>query len=132
MAAGFLRYLAGQGRTVLVSSHVLSEVEQTVDDVVIIARGRLVRACTLDQLTADRRHVVVRTPDARSSCATPCAAHAPAATVTAADGALRVVDSDAAVSAASPSTARVELHELRPAASDLEQVFLSLTGGATS
>jgi len=39
-----LKHLAGQGRTVLVSSHVLSEVEQTVDDVVIIAKGRLVRA----------------------------------------------------------------------------------------
>lgn len=39
---GLLRTLAEQGRTVLVSSHVLSEVEQMVDDVVIIARGRLV------------------------------------------------------------------------------------------
>ncbi len=47
---GFLRSLAAQGRTVLVSSHVLSEVQQTVDDVVIVARGRLVRAGTLDEL----------------------------------------------------------------------------------
>ncbi len=47
---GFLRHLAGQGRTILVSSHVLSEVQQTVDDVVIIARGRLVRASTLADL----------------------------------------------------------------------------------
>ena len=37
---GFLRYLAGEGRTVLVSSHLLSEVAQTVDDVVIIANGQ--------------------------------------------------------------------------------------------
>jgi len=127
----FLRYLAGQGRTVLVSSHVLSEVEQTVDDVVIIARGRLVRACTLDQLTADHRHVVVRTPTPQQLCDA-LAAHAPAATVTAEDGALHVVDSDAAVIGRIAFEARVELHELRPAASDLEQVFLSLTGGATS
>ncbi len=47
----FLRHLAGQGRTILVSSHMLSEVEQTVDDVVIIARGRFVRACPLADLT---------------------------------------------------------------------------------
>ncbi len=51
----FLRYLAAQGRTVLVSSHVLSEVEQTVDDVVIIARGRLVHASSLAQLEAMAR-----------------------------------------------------------------------------
>ena len=105
--------------------------EQTVDDVVIIARGRLVRACTLDQLTADHRHVVVRTPTPQQLCDA-LAAHAPAATVTAEDGALHVVDSDAAVIGRIAFEARVELHELRPAASDLEQVFLSLTGGATS
>ncbi|MGE5762707.1 MAG: ATP-binding cassette domain-containing protein, partial [Mycobacterium leprae] len=49
---GFLRHLAAEGRTVLVSSHVLAEVAQTVDDVVIIARGRLVRAAPLDEVTA--------------------------------------------------------------------------------
>jgi ABC-2 type transport system ATP-binding protein len=48
---GFLRNLAGEGRTVLVSSHVLAEVAQTVDDVVIISRGRLVTAAPLDELT---------------------------------------------------------------------------------
>ena len=47
---GFLRYLAAEGRTVLISSHVLSEVQQTVDDVVIVARGRLVRQATLAEL----------------------------------------------------------------------------------
>jgi len=49
---GFLRYLAGEGRTVLLSSHVLAEVQQTVDDVVIVARGRLVLACPLTELDA--------------------------------------------------------------------------------
>jgi ABC-2 type transport system ATP-binding protein len=39
---GFLRRLAGEGRTVLVSSHVLAELAQSVDDVLIISRGRLV------------------------------------------------------------------------------------------
>ena len=61
----FLRYLAAQGRTVLVSSHVLSEVEQTVDDVVIIARGRLVHASSLAQLEAMARPAVrISSPDA--------------------------------------------------------------------
>jgi len=50
---GLLRELAGQGRTVLISSHVLSEVAQTVDQVVIINAGRLRYAGTLDGLGGD-------------------------------------------------------------------------------
>jgi len=47
---GFLRQFAGQGRTVLVSSHVLAEVAQTVDGALIIDRGRLIARLRLDQL----------------------------------------------------------------------------------
>jgi len=62
---GLLRHLASEGRTVLVSSHVLSEVEQTVDDVVIIAKGRLVHSSTLEQLAAlAEPSVRVVSPDA--------------------------------------------------------------------
>jgi len=127
----FLRYLAGEGRTVLVSSHVLSEVEQTVDDVVIIAKGRLVRACPLSELTAGHSHVVVRTPSPHRLTEA-LAAHAPTARVSAENDALHVVDADAATIGRIAFGAQVELHELRPASSDLEEVFLSLTGGATS
>jgi ABC-2 type transport system ATP-binding protein len=127
----FVRYLAGQGRTVLISSHMLSEVEQTVDDVVIIADGRLVRACALDELTAGHSHVVVRTPTPQQ-LADALATHAPGARVTVEDGALHVVDADAATIGHIAFGAQVELHELSPATSDLEEVFLSLTGGATS
>ena len=49
---GFLRRLAGEGRTVLVSSHVLAELAQSVDDVVIIASGRLVTAGGMSDLLA--------------------------------------------------------------------------------
>jgi ABC-2 type transport system ATP-binding protein len=48
---GFLRRFAEQGRTVLVSSHMLAEAAQTVDRVVIIDRGRLVVTGRLDELT---------------------------------------------------------------------------------
>jgi ABC-2 type transport system ATP-binding protein len=128
----FLRYLAGQGRTVLVSSHVLSEVEQTVDDVVIIAQGRLVRACPLAELTEHGQRLVVRTPQA-AELVSALASVAPQARVTAVeDGSLLVEDVEAPIVGRAALDARVELHELRPATSDLEQVFLSLTGGATS
>ena len=60
-----LRNLAAEGRTVLVSSHVLGEVAHTVDSVVILDRGRLVTHSTLDELTAGSAQVVrIRTPKA--------------------------------------------------------------------
>jgi ABC-2 type transport system ATP-binding protein len=52
---GFLRGFAQQGRTVLVSSHVLAEVAQTVDQVMIIDHGRLVTTAPLDELTEHAR-----------------------------------------------------------------------------
>ena len=72
-----LRRLADEGRTVLVSSHILAEVAQTVDSVVILDRGRLVTESTLADLTAGGGHVVrVRTPRAADLAA---AAHRPRA-----------------------------------------------------
>jgi ABC-2 type transport system ATP-binding protein len=61
----FLRDLAAEGRTVLLSSHVLSEVAQTVDEVVVINHGRLIAHSTLDALgTGAGPRVHVRSPQA--------------------------------------------------------------------
>jgi ABC-2 type transport system ATP-binding protein len=58
-----LHGLAGEGRTVLVSSHILAEVAQTVDSVVILSSGHLVAQSTLDELTTRAQHKVrIRTP----------------------------------------------------------------------
>ncbi|HTN22592.1 MAG TPA: ATP-binding cassette domain-containing protein [Solirubrobacteraceae bacterium] len=58
--------LAAEGRAVLISSHVLSEVEQTVDSVVVIGAGRLVMQGTLaDLIKGDRRPALVRSPRAQ-------------------------------------------------------------------
>ena len=60
----FLRAQAGEGRTVLISSHVLAEVAQTVDEVVVVTRGRLVAQGSLDELTQGATAPVwVRSPD---------------------------------------------------------------------
>lgn len=63
----FLRERAAEGCTVVISSHVLAEVAQTVDDVLIISRGRLVRHAPLSALTARATSVVrIRTPQAEA------------------------------------------------------------------
>jgi ABC-2 type transport system ATP-binding protein len=122
-----LRSLAAEGRTVLVSSHVLSEVEQTVDDIVVIARGRLVRQGTLASLEAGPAAVLVRTPTPELIAD----ALAPYAVTTVGDR-LRVEGCTTDEVGHRAHLRGVELHELAAEASDLEKVFLDLTrdGGA--
>jgi ABC-2 type transport system ATP-binding protein len=61
---GFLTSMAAEGRTVLVSSHLLSEVQQSVDDVIIIAKGELVHSGPLSSLDTDiAPQVIVDSPD---------------------------------------------------------------------
>jgi ABC-2 type transport system ATP-binding protein len=129
---GFLRAQAAEGRTVLVSSHVLSEVQQTVDDVVIITQGRLVHAGPLDEIgTAGALRVTVRSPQAARLAAAIASAHAHGVAVEAGD--------DDTLAVTGLSTTQVgqlafaegcELHELSTTSDGLEQVFLELTGGA--
>jgi ABC-2 type transport system ATP-binding protein len=130
-----LRALAAQGRTVLVSSHVLSEVQQTVDDVVIIAGGRLVHASTLEELgrLAEPR-VRVASPDAAALEALVARAgwqvRAGAVPV---PGRAELVGTDVATVGHAAFAAGLELHELATHEVGLEDVFLRLTapGAAT-
>jgi ABC-2 type transport system ATP-binding protein len=126
----FLRAMAGDGRTVLVSSHVLSEVEQTVDNVVIISKGSLVRQGKLDELSEHHGHaVLVRSPDADKLVAA-LAGRAEIDKLD--DGGLRISGPDAAEVGHIAFTEQVELHELTTEKSDLEEIFFSLTSGEFS
>jgi ABC-2 type transport system ATP-binding protein len=126
----FLRHMAtGEGRTILVSSHVLSEVEQTVDRVVIINRGRLVRQGTLAELADGQEHaVLVRGPQLDQLAVE---LQRKAATVQRpSEQTLRVTGLDAAEVGHLAFVSGVELHELTSERSDLEDVFLALTSGS--
>jgi len=61
---GFFRHLASEGRTILVSSHQLNEVQEIADRVVILNRGQLVRSGSIAELTAGTDTVLIRTPNA--------------------------------------------------------------------
>jgi ABC-2 type transport system ATP-binding protein len=128
---GFLRHLASTGRTVLVSSHVLAEVEQTVDHVVILAKGRLVRACPLEELVATASaHVLAKSPDARAlqtALAAGVDGWRPTSVRLVGDDALEVQGMPIALVGRAALRAGAELHELREERTDLEDVFLALT-----
>jgi ABC-2 type transport system ATP-binding protein len=126
----FLRYLATrQGKTVLVSSHILSEVEQTVDSIVIIAEGRLIREGTLkDLLGSAGQGIRVRTPEAgklREVLESGGLRPQPGD-----DGGLLLVPGATTEAVGHLAFLNgIELHELASQTSDLEDVFLELTGG---
>ena len=124
----FLRGLAAEGRTVLLSSHVLSEVAQTVDEVVVINHGRLIAHGTLDALsTGAGPRVRVRSPQLERARrrAGRAAASTPATT---APG--RARSSPARRRSRSRQLAfdhGVVLHEIAAESSNLEDVFFDLT-----
>ncbi|MFC8616880.1 ATP-binding cassette domain-containing protein [Micromonospora purpureochromogenes] len=127
---GFLKSLAQEGRTVLVSSHLLSEMQLLADDVVIIAAGQLVRQGPVEQVIgsmAQGVRVRVRTPQADELVA---ALKAQSATVTPDEHGVLLVDgADAPTVGRVALAAGVELHELTTERPDLERVFLELTAG---
>ncbi|HWW10607.1 MAG TPA: ATP-binding cassette domain-containing protein [Candidatus Acidoferrales bacterium] len=129
---GLLRHFArNEGRTVLVSSHVLSEVEQTVDSVVIIARGRLVHEGTLDELRGAGSVTVVvdsPTPDKLMQALAPLGVKA----TPAAGSTIHVSGTTTAAVGHAAWQANVELHGLRQEQSSLESVFLELTDDRTT
>jgi ABC-2 type transport system ATP-binding protein len=123
---GLLRHLADQGRTVLVSSHVLAEVAQTVDQVVIIAGGRLVTQSTLAALTARTDQLVrVRTPQAET-LRSRLAAQGIHADPDGADQLLAAGTTTETVGKTA-AAAGIVIYEMSAERSNLEDVFLQLT-----
>jgi len=124
---GFLSVLSrDQGKTILVSSHLLQEVAQTADDVVIIANGSLVRQGTMAEMSGTSS-VLVRTSDPTALGEALRAAGL--ASASASDGLLAVESSDLQLVGDTALAAGLPVWELRAERADLEQLFLSLTEG---
>jgi ABC-2 type transport system ATP-binding protein len=123
----FLRSFAGGGGTVFISSHVLAEIAQLADEVVIIHRARLVAHEPLTALTARTAGAtIVRSPDAERLREGLAAAGIDASL--AEDGALRTAAPPERVGEVA-AAAGIVLHELRGESASLEEAFLELTGG---
>jgi ABC-2 type transport system ATP-binding protein len=118
-----LRHLSGQGKTVLISSHMLSEVEQTVDDVVIIANGKFIRQGAIGDLPTE--HVsTVRTSEPQLLIQALTTAGLVATQV--ADS-IQVVGRDLVRIGDIAMGAGLQIHELRANENDLEKLFFELT-----
>jgi ABC-2 type transport system ATP-binding protein len=125
-----MKSLAAEGRTVFVSSHLMSEMENTADHLIVIGRGKLIADCTVAEFIErnSRQSVRVRTPQ-------PAAL---AKAVEAAGGSVRD-EGSGQLTVYGLGTDRVgdlafdsgvRLHELAPAQASLEQAFMELTGSS--
>jgi ABC-2 type transport system ATP-binding protein len=127
----FLRAQAGDGRTVLVSSHVLAEMAQTVDEIVVISRGRLVAQGSLDELTAGAEAPVwVRSPEhERLQAALAAQDGVTTEPGEAAGGWLQVRGASLETVGTIAAENGIAVFELYRPRQSLESVFLELTGG---
>jgi ABC-2 type transport system ATP-binding protein len=122
-----LKGLAREGRTVFVSSHLMSEMALTADDVIIIGKGRLITQIPTDQLIAQssQRFVRVRSPELTKLRA--ALDREGATTVLADDGSLSVRGADEIEIGELAGRIPVVLHELSPHSASLEEAFMELT-----
>jgi ABC-2 type transport system ATP-binding protein len=125
-----LRRLAAEGRTVLVSSHVLTEMQQLVDRVVIIAGGRLLYQGAVNELT-DRQSRVVEVRAQQAGQLRAALTKRAGVTVEPSGGRLVVRGLDASTVGRIAYLAGLELHWLAERDGGLEQLFFSLTGPET-
>lgn len=124
---GLFRRLADEGRTVLVSSHLMREMEQTAEDLIVIGRGKLIAAEGLRDFAARATggRVSLRTPDAG---ALPALLTAEGATVRPEpDGSYTVTGLHAERIGELAFAHGVRLHELSPRSASLEEAFMELT-----
>ncbi|MBT2483504.1 MULTISPECIES: ABC transporter ATP-binding protein [unclassified Microbacterium] len=125
-----MRRLAGEGRTVLLSSHLMSEMAQTADDLIVIGRGRILADGPISEVIAEvtESAVRVRTHDLAGLTA---ALAAPGVTVVPrTDGAVDVTGLTPEQVANAAATAGVVLYEVASLSGSLEDAYIALTAGA--
>jgi ABC-2 type transport system ATP-binding protein len=126
-----LRSLAAEGRTVFVSSHMMTEMALTADHLIIIGRGRLLADTPTDRFTiaSTQADVLVRSP--RASDLAGLLTGRGAAVEADGSGGLTVTGMDAPAIADLAAEHAIPVHELVPRRASLEQAYLELTSGST-
>jgi ABC-2 type transport system ATP-binding protein len=123
---GLLRGLAAEGRTVLVSSHLMSEMQDTADHLVVLGRGRLLADVPMAELLGSGSAVRVRSPQAAALA--PALERAGGQVDRGSDGALRVRGLSAEQTGDVAFAVGARVHELIRTTMSLESAYLALTG----
>ncbi|NMR19829.1 ABC transporter ATP-binding protein [Cellulomonas fimi] len=122
-----VRYLAGEGRTVFLSSHLMSEMALTADHIIVIGRGRIIADAPVSDIVGRASGTTVRV---RSPHATRLVEllSGPGITVTSSEpSSLEITGTTAQAIGETAASAQLVLHELTPVVSSLEDAYMSLT-----
>jgi ABC-2 type transport system ATP-binding protein len=122
-----LRGLAAEGRTVFVSSHLMSEMALTADRLVVIGRGKLIAEMPVSEFIAQSSQHFVRVRGPHVDSLVPALQGAGATVTGDEDGGLSVVGLDASAVGDLAGAFQVVLHELSPQSASLEEAFMELT-----
>ena len=123
----FMKALAAEGRTVFVSSHLMSEMEHTADQLIVIGRGQLLADCTMEEFIARSSGQTVRVATPQPDQLVKAVAEAGGSAVSSADGTLIVSGLVAAQVGDIAFEHGVRLHELTVVRASLEAAFMELT-----
>jgi ABC-2 type transport system ATP-binding protein len=125
-----MKTLAAEGRTVFVSSHLMSEMENTADHLIVIGRGRLIADCTVADFIARNSSETVRVRTPQPDILARAVAAAGGTVQDAGTGTLTVRGLSAGQIGDLAFDNAVRLHELTPAQASLEEAFMELTAGS--
>jgi ABC-2 type transport system ATP-binding protein len=128
---GFLRSLAAQGRAVLISSHLMSELEDTADHLIVVGRGRVIADTSVKELIATASGDRVQLRTSATAEATAALASAGAAVTATASGLLTIQYLSPERTVATLTSARVSFTEVSAHRATLEDAYLELTRDAT-
>ena len=122
-----MKALAAEGRTVFVSSHLMSEMENTADHLIVIGRGSLLADCTMDEFIARASGQIVRVATPQADLLVKAVAEAGGSAVSGDNGTLTVSGLTAAQVGDLAFDHLVRLHELTVVRASLEEAFMELT-----
>ena len=122
-----MKALAAEGRTVFVSSHLMSEMENTADDIIVIGRGKLIANTTIEKFIAENSTETVRVRTPQIDAMAKAVAAAGGTATSNGDGSLLVQGLPTERVGDVAFRAGVRLHELSQARASLEEAFMELT-----
>ena len=125
-----MKALAAEGRTVFVSSHLMSEMENTADHLLVIGRGKLIADCTVDEFIAANSQLTVRVRTPQPDQLSKLVATAGGTTREPGDGSIVISGLNPQQVGDLAYENAVRLHELAPVHASLEQAFMELTASS--
>jgi ABC-2 type transport system ATP-binding protein len=125
-----MKALAAEGRTVFVSSHLMSEMENTADHLLVIGRGKLIADCTVDEFISANSQLRVRVRTPQPDQLAKLAATAGGTVTEPGDGSIMISGLDPSQVGDLAYENSVRLHELAPIHASLEQAFMELTASS--